>query len=223
MDSEIIGLLIGSIGTLIIGFIKHKQDKKKTGLEIENLELENAKLKKDNEVKLEKLSFYDDFIKLVFYNSINDAAQDIFDKTKADRFLILIARNGKTDFNYVDVVLEFHKDSKKDLEAVKVYKNVKLDYQYKEMLKKSEYYGFVDLDTLKMESQILKHYYQYEKVNFSRIKSALRMPIDNDNDFLVFTSYATHSETNFTEQGLAIIDMIHDSIIKPSLKSLLEK
>jgi len=218
-----LGVLIGALLTFIIALWKYKDEKKKNKLEIENYELENEKLRRENEEKKEKISFYDDVIKLVFYNAINDAVQDIFIKTKVDRFLVLIARNGKTDFRYVDVVLEFHKTKETDIEAVKIYKNVELDAQYRDMLKASEYYGFVDIETVKMETQILKHYYENEKVTFARIKSALRMPIDDGNDFLVFTSYATHQKENFTEQGKLIIDTMHNSIVKPSIKSLLEK
>lgn len=223
MDGEIIAGIIGALLTFVVALIKRKEDKRKIELEIENLELENNKLKKENEEKLQKLGFYDDVIKLVFYNAINDAVQSIFSKTKVDRFLILIARNGKTTFNYVDVMLEFHKSPQTDIHAVKVYKNVEIDDQYRKMLKDTEYYGFVDLETFKMETQILKHYYQTEKVTYSRVKSALRMPIDEGNDFLVFTSSATHEKENFNDLEKTIIDQLHNSIIKPSIKSLLDE
>src|SRR5690606_8543675 len=124
--------------------------------------------------------------------SISDAVWEIFGKTKADRFLIKIARNGSKDPKYVDVMLDFFKYSEHKVDAVKIYKNVSIDALYKKMLKDSEFIGFVDLETKAMEAQIWKHYYESEKVNFVRIRPVIRMPIDDMNDFLVFTSVATH-------------------------------
>ena len=138
--------------------------------------------------------------------------------------MVLVARNKKHDPKFVDVILEFHKgDNNNRIEAVKIYKNVEIDSPYKEMLKNSEYYGFVDLETLTMENQLLKFYYESEKVTHSRIKPVARMPIDDENDFLVFTSSATYQAAPYTDLQKTLIDLKHNSIINPSIKKLLSK
>lgn len=215
--------LAGVIVTFLFGggLYKYNNEKKKAKLELENLELENQRLRIATEENTEKISFYDNIIKLVFINAISEAVQGIFKDTIADRFLILIARNGKTDFKYVDVIFEFHKDKKFDIDAVKIYKNVEIDNPYRQMLKNSEHYGFVDIETKRMEKQVLKHFYEFEKVNFSKVKPVMRKPIDEGNDFLVFTSTATHEDRAFNDIECAIIDRAHNGIIKPNIEKLL--
>ena len=221
MNNELIFTIIVSVLGCITSIWKYKDEQKKRKLEIEHLELENKNLRFNNSEKEEKLSLYDDVIKMVFYNSIKEAVMEIFQRTKVDRFLILIARNGKHDPKFVDVLIDFYKDEYNRIDAVRVYKNVEIDLPYKEMLKNSEFYGFVDLETTLMKNQILKHYYETENVNYSRVRPVLRFPVDDNNDFLVFTSSGTHSTDPFTENEKSIIDLYHQNTINPSVKSLL--
>lgn len=235
MEKELIALLT-TTATAVWGVYKYFDEKKKRKqeqklkiLKIEQLELENNALRIEQEglkfnksINEEKLSFYDDIVKLVIVNSIQDAVQNIFETTTADRILILTARNGKTDFKSADVIIDFYKNIKEKIDAVKIYTNVQLDDCYKKNLKDTEYYGFVDLETALMEVQILKHFYQTEGVKYSRILPIVRLPIDEKNDFLVYMSIAKHTENAFTDIEKTIFDLHNNNSIKPNIQKLLK-
>jgi hypothetical protein len=235
MDAELIALIV-TISTSIGGILKYFDSKKKSKrdeerwiLEKEQLELENAVLKIDREefetMKLEhveKLNFYDDIIKLVIVNSIQDSVNQIFDQTTADRVLILTARNGKTLFRHADAIIDFYKNPEDRVDAVRIYTNVELDDPYVKLLKDTEYYGFVDLETNRMQVQILKHFYETENVNHSRIIPIARLPIDKNNDFLVYMSVAKHGGEPFTESEKSTFNLYNNNGIKPNIKKLLK-
>lgn len=221
--------LVASVLALIGTLITYFADRKRKGLEIKNLELENESLKVEiankkiqENVHVQKLNFYDDVIKLVFVNAIQDAVAEIFKNTSADRFLILIARNGKTDFKFADVILDFFENHSEKVDAVRIYTNVELDSQYKVMLKSTEAHGFFDLETASMPDQILKHFYQIEDVKFGRTMHVARLPIDENNDFLIYTSVAKHQNVAFTDMEKTYFDLIHNNSLRPNIKQLLK-
>ncbi|WP_142783340.1 hypothetical protein [Changchengzhania lutea] len=228
MDLDVVGF-IGAITAFILGLLKYKGDQKKKKLEIENLQLENKKLRiEQEELKFlkteqhEKLSFYDDIIKLVIVNSIQDCVERIFKTTSADRILILTARNGKSSFKSADAIIDFYKNGYERLDAVRVYTNVELDPHYVKMLKDTEYYGFFDVETAKMASQILKHFYETEGVKHARMLPISRLPIDEDNDFLVYVSIAKHTDSEFTLAEKTIFNLNNNNGFKPNIQKLLK-
>lgn len=226
---ELLGTIIGAVLTFALGFWKYKDEKKRNALELENLQLENEKLKNENcklEVKDDeqraKIEFYDDVLKMVFYNSLSDAVYQLFEKTKVDRFLVLLARNGKERPRYVDVMLEFHKTEEHKIEAVKIYKNVKIDSPYNEMIDNTFHNGFCDIETAVMQEQILKYFYLNENIHFSRTKPIIKKQIDDDRVVKIFTSSATHQKDPYTINEKTTIDLYHDSLIVPAIKNLLK-
>ena len=225
---ELIGLLAGAVIPLIIWLLDGKDIKKKNDLEIKKLNLENENLKlakhqievEKKEVE-EKLQYLDRMLDLEFINDLSDAVDNIFEHTKADRFLILLAKNGKTDFNIVNVVFEQHKNKKFRINAIARYRNVKIDLVYKEMLKKAEHVGDIELNVSNMEDSLLKHFYEFEGVNHSIVKHLARKPIDEDNDFLIFSSLATHGEEGYSKVEKAHIKTQYEGVIIPSLDKIM--
>ena len=146
----------------------------------------------------------------------------IFQETKADRFLILIAKNGITDFRIVNVVFEQHKNKQFRINAIARYRNVQIDDEYKAMLKEAEFRGYVELDTSKMKPSLLRDFYALEGVTHSKIRHLARKPIDEGNDFLIFSSLATHEIDKFTELELAFIKTQYEGIIMPALQKVVD-
>ena len=235
MNAELVALIV-TIITSIGGIFKYFDEKKKSKKEQEKWILEKEHLKLENEILLlskeelrcikeehvEKLNFYDDIIKLVIVNSIQDSINEIFAKTTADRVLILTARNGKNLFRHADAIIDFYKYQQDRIDAVRIYTNVELDDPYVNMLKDTEYYGFVDLETARMNIQILKHFYETEKVKHSRVLPIARLPIDENNDFLIYMSIAKHDGEVFTENEKTIFNLYNNSGIKPNIQKLLK-
>ncbi|MFV9552085.1 hypothetical protein [Algibacter sp. PT7-4] len=229
MNLDIVSIL-SAITAFILGALKYRSDQKKKKLEIENLQLENKKLKIEQEQlkfqKLEqheKLSFYDDIIKLVIVNSIQDSVNELFKITTADRILILTARNGKTNFKTADAIIDFYKNPTQKIDAVRIYTNVALDQPYIKMLKDTEYYGFFDIETARMTTQILKHFYETEGVKHARVLPIARLPIDDENDFLIYMSIAKHTDVPFTMAEKTSFNLSNNNSFKPNMQKLLKK
>ena len=235
MVDLIIALVVGAV-IPVVGLLaqtkSNKLEKNKLQLEIdnekqlkENLLLEKeALLSHNKELIIEKKEtemLLDRILDLEFVNKISDSVSRMFDSTKADRFLILVAKNGKTDFKVVSVVFEAHKHTKYRINAIARYRNVEIDDAYKALLKEVELKGVVILDTKKMgKHDVLKDFYSIEGVNFSKIRFLARKPINNNNDFLVFSSIATHESRKFTQKELAYIKTEFEGTIKPCIEKI---
>lgn len=139
---------------------------------------------------------------LEVFNEMRDIIDAIFHNTKADRFLILTALNGKTDFRFATAVYEQHNNTKQTLlsiGATSKYVKFEFDDKYKNMLKQAEREGAIFLETDKMEASDLKSIYLSENVKYSHIYFLLRKAIDERNDRIFYCSIATHSDIAFTD------------------------
>ena len=213
--SDIAISIISMIGVLIPAILLHKREVKK-------YEDHNTELKKENKEYEIKISFFDRIMDFTSINVIKDSVDRIFSQTSADRFLILIAINGKTDFNIVSVIFEQHKNQVTRINAIARYRNVHIDSEYRAMLKDTERNGMIHLEIEKMADSLLKEFYYIENVKHSLIKHLVRKPIDKNNDFLVFSSIATHSTTGFSKRSKVIINQEYDATIIPNLKKVLD-
>jgi len=177
--------------------------------------LEGANETKDKQVK--KLRAELTCINVLFeYNLIaliNRTVDDIFKNTKAERFIILFALNGKTDFNFVSVCYEKTKTAKTS-GAIYRYVRVQIDDHYRQMLKYVEKDHQVYLDVANMQECLLKNIYQSiaEGVTFSGVHFINRSPLDEDNDTLVYCSMATTDPEDFTKQEKAMMKLAMDNI-----------
>lgn len=145
---------------------------------------------------------------LEVFNEMRNIIDTIFHNTKADRFLILTALNGKTDFRFATAVYEQHNNIKKTLlsiGATSKYVKFEFDDKYKNMLKLAEREAFIYLETAKMEASDLKSIYMYEQIKFANIYFLLRKKIDERNDRIFYCSVASHSDVGFSDEENVII------------------
>lgn len=214
--NDILVSSITGLGVLIPALLLHYREIKKKDIKIEKYKEEKVK----QDIKLIALDKILDFCS---FSQIKSAVDEMFEKTKADRFLILFAINGKTDFNTVSVVFEQHKNTKYSINAIGRYKTLPIDNMYRKMLKDAEMHGIVEVETEKMPDSLLKDIYDLEEVVWSDIRHLCRFHADESNDILVFSSLATHSQKGFTKLEKVEANLIYDSIIKPNIVSVLKK
>lgn len=227
--TQILIALFAFMGLLIPAYMKYSLDFKKMkasfALQKKEYETQNSKLVTAEKLNREyeiKISLFDRMMDFSAINSIKDSVLRAFQKTKADRFLILIAVNGKDDFNIVSVIFEQHRSMDEEYTAVGRYHNVSIDTHYKNILRDSEKEGHVEVHTETEKNSILKDFYEMEGVTHSIVKFLIRKPIDENNDFLVFSSMATHRNTPFTKKEITFINTEYNSSIKTALKKVLD-
>lgn len=220
-----LGVLIPAFFTYHLGLKRHKREiiKQKEKFEIEKSKLiaENTELTHQKAEADIKMTFFNQIIDLTSINIISSSVDRMFEKTKADRFLIMIAVNGKTDFNVISVVFEQHKDKSNRINAIARYHNISIDYHYKKLLQDAEKHDLIDIHTSKMPESILKDFYLDEKVTESLIRKLIRKPIDANNDFLVYSSISTHKNRQFTRIEKSYIKTQYEGTIIPNIEKVL--
>jgi hypothetical protein len=216
MSETILTALISGMTVLIPALMLHYREIKKKNREIQVHKDE----KEDHRIKADVLDRILDFSA---FNLIKEAVDELFRTTRGERFLILIAINGKVDFNVVSVIFEQHKTSDYQVNAIARYRSLGIDEMYRGMLKEAEALGMVSLQTKKMPASLLRDIYEIEHIEFSDIRHLLRISADERNDVLVYSSLATHDEKGFTKLGRRKASLIYNSTIKKTLKEVLEK
>lgn len=211
---------IASLGVLIPAVLLHFREVGKHKLEVLKLNREINLKDAENRKNELKIDFFNRAMDLTSINPIINAVDRIFEGTKADRFLILIAINGKDNFNIVSVIFEQHKEDKYKVNAIGTYRNIGIDDAYRDMLKGSEFSESVDLETKTMRDGILREFYQMEGVKFSKIKFLSRQKIDDENDFVVYSSIATHTDNNFSRRENTIIKTNYENTIIPQINKV---
>lgn len=205
---DILQITIPAIAITVPAWIAYRKEIKLRKLAIElkkqKTELEEARL---------KLNVMDKLLDFASFNEIRDSVERMFSNSKVDRFLILFAINGITDFSYVSVIFEQHKTAKYKVNAITRYRNVHIDDEYKRMLKQMEIDGPVIMETTAMSEQILKDFYTLEKVKHSQMHFLHRKHIDENNDVIVFSTVATHNSASFTNLDNAVIKTEYEGTI----------
>jgi hypothetical protein len=215
MTDAIIVALIGAISSIVLAFIAWKQSVQIKTMELhtteilekkEELRQENRKLK----LELSSLTILFDYY---FYSLMQRQVDEIFNLTKADRFMVLFAINGKTDFNYVSVAYEQTRTADKK-GAISRYVRLEIDRHYKDLLKDVERSSPVVLETAGMPESLLKNIYLApdEQVHHCTVNFLCRIPVDEHNDIVIYTSTATMGKSPFTNQELASIKTRHDRL-----------
>jgi len=147
-------------------------------------------------------------------SAVSYKIEQVFEQTSIDRFLLIIAVNGRSDFSTVSVVFEKFKnrDTANRIDAIDAYSHVRIDHHYKELLKNVEALGLVKLVTDSMpEDSMLYSIYQNEGVKASHVYPVTRMKVDENNDMLLFCSYAARGVMIGVKDS-AFIRMIHGGI-----------
>lgn len=131
----------------------------------------------------------------------------IFQRTSADRFLLLFAHNGQTMLRFANVALEHHAEGKHSdamlsLGASNRYVLFEFDEEYRKMLKQVELESEVNLQTSSMPNCDLRNIYESERVKHSKVFFLHRIK-DYDgkkNDLLLYCSIAKHDDKPYTEK-----------------------
>jgi hypothetical protein len=158
-------------------------------------------------------TFNDVFFSSRFLTLTQKKIKEIFKKTRAERFLILYAINGKTSFNTVTVCYEMGFDNK-IVWASEMYDKFEIDNPYRSMLKRVEFDHSIILDVAKMEECFLKTVYQSqdEQICHSIICFISRIKINENDDLLIYMSIATKSIDCFEKNELITIKRNCDQI-----------
>jgi hypothetical protein len=211
MDANVTNIILGVISAsglfttaLITGWYATK---------VKKLELRNEQAQKQVSKLKAELTCINVLFEYKLIALLNSTVNHIFKETKAERFIILFAINGKTDFNFVSVCYEKTKTDKGS-GAMYRYVRVAIDDDYRQMLKHVEKDKQVYLDVENMPDCLLKNIYQsiVEGVTFSGIHFIARHNIDQDNDSLVYCSIATTNNEDFTRSEKTSIKVAMDNL-----------
>lgn len=188
----------GLAGTLVKYYFDNRKLKDQRQYEQKLREAEeNRRLVAEKELRDSYVDLTTDFES---FTAIYGSVKYMFKNTCADRFIIFIGRNGKSDFRIVTAVWEQHRDSGKawiSWGATKRFKRYKTDLFYKGMMKEIEERGMVSLVVKDMPECDLRGFYVAEEVVESQVFHLARIPIDPENDMLIYASIATHEEGGF--------------------------
>lgn len=214
MNAEIVNALISLFGLLTVTFGGAAYN-----FRIRNKELKLKNLHLQEEIQDKSLSLQMD---LQMFNQIKEVVEEILLKTKADRFVILTATNGKFELRFATAIYEHHKKCDKvtlSIGATNKYIKFEFDSEYRKMLKEVELYGYMNLETSKMRNSDLKSIYESEEINFSNLYFLQRSAIDANNDRMFYCSAATHENNNFLQKENIIIKSSIDKL-KSKFKEL---
>ena len=172
-----------------------------------------------------KLSISPLLISFENLNNLNDTLNDMFTRTTADRFLMLISDNDGSGYQYVSGIFEHH--AIKNIEnfnlsvgAVNKYIKLDTDIYYKKLIEDVRKNSLVKYTTSKMEDSMLKSIYLYEKITYSNVYFLYDIEIENEGKTSVttlFCSIAKHEDSPFTPNDelvmRTVVDKIKNSIL----------
>lgn len=213
MDPAIFVSIIGAIATIIVSILLYRKD-----IRLKKMEIDSARQKAESNHQNIKINALDKLLDFTSFNIIRNSVDRIFQNTKADRFMILIAVNGKTDFNIVSVIFEQHKTAKWKVNAIIRYRDVNIDDRYRQLLKDLEYEGTIDLKVDDMTNQILKDFYIIEKLKYVKFQFLHREHVDENNDVLIYSTTSTHVDKPFTKIENAVIKTEYEGTIMHTIK-----
>lgn len=218
--------IIGQLVILLGLFLLHKREMSKIKLDRQKLLLEKVKAEEERDVAVKKLEYLPKIMSIKNSITLEKHIQQIFKKTKATSFLILIGVNGKTSLNHISCIWYRYKNQEDDIDPITSYRNVDItnDAFYKDVLYKIDrnksYYEMIH--TMKMPESIIKTIYYEEQITHSIIGNISRRPIDENNDFLMFFSIRTDADTEegYSKEEVDHIKLIMDGSVKPLLTEI---
>jgi hypothetical protein len=190
IQSEAFWGAIGAIATALTGWFARRRKKLKD---------ENTSLA-DRNAKLARFILND----FQLFNELGTIIDDIFANTSAERFVLLSATNGASDFRNVSAMYD-RDDKINPGEAVRRYANVKIDTHYQGVLKSAEHNGPFRFVTSEAQDCLLKDIYRAEGVTESKVMFLRRIPMSDGNDRIFYCTVATRSPEGFTDDERVLI------------------
>lgn len=215
MDKDIALAIIGGVTTIVTAIIarnNHVRAKRAEAM-YSDVNGERNKIQKQNKRLTASLSCLEIMYDAQFVSFINEKVDYLFQYTKAERFIILFAVNGKDSFNFVSVCYEKTK-TEKTRGSIYRYVRLRVDDAYRSMLKQVERDYSVFIDVAKMQPSLLKDIYEssVEGIKYSSVHFIKRLHADEDNDVVVYSSLATTESPNYSVSEQTIIKGVYDQI-----------
>jgi hypothetical protein len=200
---EITLALISSISAILVAVINSYISirKKYTSLSEEHNTISN-----DRDKLIVELSAVGVLFNYNLLTVIEESVNETFMSTKAKKFLILFAVNGKTSFNHVTACYERNLNPKSAY-IIRKYRRLRIDDDYKKLLKQIEFNSPVVIDTSKIKESILKQMHSSYKQDTTHVllHFLTRIQVDQENDLLVYISISTDEPESFTDEELFVI------------------
>jgi len=178
---------------------------------LENQDLKDELTAIQNQIKT------DISLSLPEINTLDKIINQLFEKTKVDRFVIFKAENGGVNpLTFTTAILERHSSGMYmvlSLGATKKYIHVRFDAPYKSMLDKIEMdKSLIYLDVNEMHDCDLKTFYQEEQVKHSAVSFQARYPLTKEKHVILYYSFATHNEKPYSKKEKNLIRMASEQI-----------
>lgn len=142
-------------------------------------------------------------LELKKFSMLRDAVDEMFQRTKADRFLIMFAFNGREHMRFASAIYEQNSEGRAHVSigAVSKYVHVDIDDDYRGILKKAEVDGTVAYEVGRMRTGLLKDILESEGVKHVKISHIKRYEdfAGEGKDLLVYCSVGTHSDEPYTK------------------------
>jgi len=140
--------------------------------------------------------------------------RNIFEQTTTDRVMFFLAKNGKTDFKKINLILPYYKDERDTENEEMNYNELKIDSQYKSYFNEMERAGHIVLDVSKMPNQILKTIYNQKKIKHSLLVFIKREKMNQEDDLIIYCSFSKFNETPYTDFEVFVQKAAIDGSIK---------
>jgi len=221
MDNSIIVAIITGVVSVSLAIIAYLKDVKLRGLkdELETKKKEAKEAERKSTEQNMKLGALHRLLDFTSFNEIRTSVDRIFLKTKADRFMILFAMNGTHDFRVISVIFEQHKNPEWTVNAIIRYRDVEIDQRFKNILHETESIGEIDYDVSEMHPQLLKNFWVIEGVKHAKVRFLHRHHIDKENDVVIYSTIATHSDEPFDSLENTIIKTEYEGSIQHTIKT----
>jgi hypothetical protein len=227
MSNEIAIALIGGLATIVASLIAYFKDLRAKRTATDNTKLldeiqqlrktfdESRKIIAEKDLKVDILK---KLAELGVFNELTHSVDRIFEKTRADRFLILFSMNGTHELRAVSVAFELRRNPTSSGAIVR-YRDVEIDSEYRELIYKLERDGVIDLVRKDMKQQILKDFFTIEGLNTIKLSFVERRHLDADNDIIIFGTLGAEELDAWSDMESAVINSEYEGTIKPIIRS----
>ena len=205
-----IALLLGSLAAGIYAKIAGKEKKK--------LKRENEYLK-DN-IYRQKIVKIKELMDLQRFSSMEKAILKCFDSTQIDRFSVMFVMNGKTEFKFLTVLYD-QSEIDHNLGSISPYTRFPIDHNYKKMLAEIEEGSFVWRSDKDFGVGLINDYLDLEMIRLIGWAFIKRIPIDEQNDIVVYCSFSSTSTSALSLMELRKIELMFTGKILPEMQCIL--
>jgi hypothetical protein len=180
---------------------------------------ENYKLK-DN-IYQSKIKTIKEMFDFQRFSALEKYIRTIFKDSRIDRFTIMFVMNGKIDFNYMTAIFD---QSKTDLSIgnISPYARFPIDESYVNMLHKMEDHIFIWRSHPDFNVGQMGEYIKLEGIKQIGWGFIKRLPIDEFNDLLVFSSFSTSDEKPLTKMEKRRVELVFTGRMLGEIEQILK-